>query len=76
MLPEERSCNQSNEAHDAIENGYPFCRSKDVRVIASTPPALKGFQVQCENFGARMIPIVFRVRLVCQSTRGIFARKI
>jgi hypothetical protein len=35
------------------ENGCPFCQTHVIEVVASTPPAVEGYQAQCDNCGAR-----------------------
>lgn len=35
------------------ENGCPFCHQTVIKIIKSSPPAMKGFQAECDNCGAR-----------------------
>ena len=35
------------------KNGCPFCQDKVIEVVKSIPPAAPGFQVECDNCGAR-----------------------
>jgi predicted RNA-binding Zn-ribbon protein involved in translation (DUF1610 family) len=35
------------------KNGCPFCREDVIGIVKSTPPAMEGLQVQCDNCGAR-----------------------
>jgi Lar family restriction alleviation protein len=35
------------------KKGCPFCQEKVIKVVKSVPPAMKGFQVECDNCGAR-----------------------
>lgn len=35
------------------KNGCPFCQQKDGIIVKSTPPAMKGLQLECTDCGAR-----------------------
>ena len=35
------------------KNGCPFCQENIIDIVKSTPPAMEGHQVQCDNCGAR-----------------------
>lgn len=35
------------------EKGCPFCQEHVIIIIKSNPPAMDGFQAECDNCGAR-----------------------
>ena len=35
------------------KKGCPFCQQKDGIIVKSTPPAMEGLQVECNDCGAR-----------------------
>lgn len=35
------------------ENGCPFCQENVISIVKSTPPAMEGLQIECDNCGAR-----------------------
>lgn len=35
------------------KNECPFCREFVIKIVKSTPPAMKGLQAECDNCGAR-----------------------